>query len=329
MKLARLEQFNPITIQCHDNPDADALASGFGLYTYFKDKGKDVRLVYAGKNRIQKSNLTLMVDKLNIPVIYLQDTDIPIKGLLITVDCQYGAGNVTHLSAEKVAIIDHHQMEISDVEMSEIQSDLGSCATLVWQMMKEEGYSFEGKLNLSTALYYGLFADTNQLSEVYHPLDMEMRDSLPYDKGLIYLFKNSNLSLNELEIAGMALMQHFYNDEYHFAIVKARPCDPNILGLISDFMIQVEELKTCVVYNELGDGIKFSVRSCVKEVRADELASFLSEGMGSGGGHLEKAAGFIVREKYEEQFKKVLSEAYFNEKMKAYFIKCTETNGII
>lgn len=321
MKLARLEQFNPITIQCHDNPDADALASGFGLYTYFKDKGKDVRLVYAGKNRIQKSNLTLMVDKLNIPVIYLQDTDIPIKGLLITVDCQYGAGNVTHLSAEKVAIIDHHQVEISDVEMSEIQSDLGSCATLVWQMMKEEGYSFEGKLNLSTALYYGLFADTNQLSEVYHPLDMEMRDSLPYDKGLIYLFKNSNLSLNELEIAGMALMQHFYNDEYHFAIVKARPCDPNILGLISDFMIQVEELKTCVVYNELEGGIKFSVRSCVKEVRADELASFLSEGMGSGGGHLEKAAGFIVREKYEEHFKKVLSEAYFNEKMKEYFMK--------
>lgn len=321
MRLAQLEQFNPITIQCHDNPDADALASGFGLYTYFKDKGKDVRLVYAGRNIIQKSNLTLMVDKLNIPVIYLQDTDIPVKGLLITVDCQYGAGNVTRLSAENIAIIDHHQVEIDNVEMSEIHSDLGSCATLVWQMMREEGYSFEGKINLGTALYYGLFADTNQLSDIYHPLDMEMRDSLQHDKSLIYLFKNSNLSLNELEIAGMALMKHFYNDEFQFAIVKAKPCDPNILGLISDFLIQVDEIKTCVVYNELEDGIKFSVRSCVREVRADELASFLSKEIGSGGGHLEKAAGFIVREKYEAYFKNVLSEAYFNEKMKGYFLK--------
>ena len=34
MKLAELEKYNPITIQCHDNPDADALASGFGLYSY-------------------------------------------------------------------------------------------------------------------------------------------------------------------------------------------------------------------------------------------------------------------------------------------------------
>lgn len=321
MRLAQLEQFNPITIQCHDNPDADALASGFGLYTYFKEKGKDIRLVYAGRNIIQKSNLTLMVDKLNIPVIYLQDTDIPVKGLLITVDCQYGAGNVTRLSAENVAIIDHHQVEIDNVEMSEIHSDLGSCATLVWQMMREEGYSFEGKVNLGTALYYGLFADTNQLSDIYHSLDMEMRDSLPHDKSLIYLFKNSNLSLNELEIAGMALMKHFYNDEYHFAIVKAKPCDPNILGLISDFLIQVDEIKTCVVYNELEDGIKFSLRSCVKEVRADELAAFLSREIGSGGGHLEKAAGFIIREKYKEYFKNVFTEAYFNEKMKEYFLK--------
>ena len=55
MKLAELENYNPITIQCHDNPDADALASGFGLYTYFKWKGKEVRLIYLGRNQIRKT----------------------------------------------------------------------------------------------------------------------------------------------------------------------------------------------------------------------------------------------------------------------------------
>lgn len=322
MRLAQLEQFNPITIQCHDNPDADALASGFGLYTYFKEKNKDVRLVYAGKNLIQKKNLTLMVDKLNIPVTFLKDTNIPIKGLLITVDCQYGAGNVTCVSAENVAIIDHHQIEITNVPMSEIRSNLGSCSTLVWQMMKEEGFSFAGKYELGTALYYGLFADTNQFSEIYNPLDMDMRDALPCEKSLINLFRNSNLSLRELEIAGLALIKHIYNDDYRYAIIKANPCDPNILGLISDFLLQVEEIDTCIVYNELKEGIKFSVRSCVKEVRADELASFLAEDIGSGGGHREKAGGFISRSKYEEKYPTLHTEAYFSERMNDYFDHC-------
>lgn len=40
MTLQELERFQLITIQCHDNPDADALASGYGLYCYFKEQGK-------------------------------------------------------------------------------------------------------------------------------------------------------------------------------------------------------------------------------------------------------------------------------------------------
>ena len=68
MRLSDLEKFEKITIQYHDNPDADALASGYGLFCYFKAKGKDVRLVYSGRNKITKSNLRLMVEKLEIPV---------------------------------------------------------------------------------------------------------------------------------------------------------------------------------------------------------------------------------------------------------------------
>ena len=96
-----------------------------------------------------------------------------------------------------------------------------------------------------------------------------------------------------MEIAGVAMIRNIYNDDYKYGIIKAQPCDPNILGLISDFLNQVAEVNCCVVYNELKDGYKFSVRSCVKEVQANELAAFLAEGVGSGGGHREKAGGFI------------------------------------
>jgi len=112
MKLNSLLSYDNITIQCHDNPDADTIASGWGLYTYFKKNGKNPSLIYSGKLEIAKGNLVLLVDELDIPIEYRKDNTAPIDGLLITVDCQYGAKNVTKFQADDVVIIDHHQQEI-------------------------------------------------------------------------------------------------------------------------------------------------------------------------------------------------------------------------
>ena len=213
---------------------------------------------------------------------------------------------------------DHHQIEAVDMEMSEINPELGSCSTLVWDMLRKEQFDILD-LKLGTALYYGLYSDTNQFSEIYNPLDIDMREALPCEKSLIKLFRNSNLSLRELEIAGVALIRHIYNDDYGYAIIKSQPCDPNILGLISDFLLQVAEVYTCVVYNEGVDGYKFSVRSCIREVQANELAAFLAEGVGSGGGHHEKAGGFISKLRYEEVYPTLHSEAFFSERLNDYF----------
>lgn len=329
MRLEELTKYDPITVQCHDNPDADAIAAGYALCRYFEFVGRRVRLVYGGRNKIQKPNLLLMLERLQIPITYIEDAaafaagepEGKLPGLLITVDCQYGAGNVTKLPAKQVAIIDHHQIEVENVELSEINSHVGSCSTLVWRLLVEAGCPVQDTV-LGTALYYGLFTDTNQFAEIYDPLDRDMREAVPYEKSLITLFRNSNLSLQELEVAGVAMIRYIYNDDYCYAIIKSKPCDPNILGLISDFLIQVAEVHSCVVYNETGDGYKFSVRSCVKEVQANELAHFLAEGVGSGGGHREKAGGFINLALYEEAYPTLHSEAFFSERLNDYFDNC-------
>ncbi len=323
MRLQELDQYEEIVIQCHDNPDADALASGWALYCYFAGRGKSVRLIYSGKLKIQKSNLVLMVERLAIPIEYVEpETKLHLdekNGLLITTDCQYGAGNVTRLQAPLAAIIDHHQVEITDVLLREIRSGYGSCSTVVWSMMKEAGFSFAGKKLLGTALYYGLFADTNQFSELHNPVDMDMRDDVECYHNLINLFKNSNLSLKELEIAGIALIRYILNDEHHYAIIKAQPCDPNVLGLISDLVLQVDAILICVVYNEMENGFKLSVRSCDREAHANELAAFLTKEIGSGGGHIEKAGGFISKKRYMEFYPKLHSEAFFSKRLNEYF----------
>ena len=316
MKLSDLITTAPITIQCHDNPDADALGAGYALYTYLRLKGCDTRLIYSGHFQIQKTNLVAMIDLLNIPIEYTKMTKV--NGLLITIDCQYGAGNVTLIAADDVAIIDHHQIEITNVEKSEICSFLGSCSTLVWQMFLDAGFEVNEFPLIATALYYGLFTDTSQFAELYHPLDKDMRDHLHIDESIIKRLKNSNLSLAEIEIAGLALIRYTYNEVYRFSLIKARPCDPNILGLISDMMLQVDTVNTCVVYSELTNGIKLSVRSCVKEIKASELATYLTEEIGSGGGHLEKAGGFINQKLFEKSYPGLSSEAYFLNRLDSY-----------
>lgn len=313
MKLSELLKYNQIIIQCHDNPDADAIASGYGVYSYLKSQGKNVRLVYAGRQGIRKSNLVMMVRELEIPIEHVLNTSKePVAELLVTVDCQYGESNVTMYPAEHIAVIDHHRVGHKLPELSEVQSRLGACSTLVWQMLQEEGYSVNENEKLATALYYGLYTDTGRLEEIYHEKDMELRDEAKYDVPLITKLRNANISIEELETAGAALLRCDYNEQYRFAVVKSGPCDPNILGIIGDLVLETDAIDVCLVFCILPNGVKLSVRSCLEEVKANELATKICMGMGSGGGHQVKAGGFLqmdlLTKNYESYCRRIGTE---------------------
>ena len=91
MKLQDLLVYNDILIQCHDYPDPDSIASGFGIYCFMKIHGKKVRLIYSGIHDIRKPNLLIMIERLGIPVEYMKEQEYEPE-LLITADCvQFGA----------------------------------------------------------------------------------------------------------------------------------------------------------------------------------------------------------------------------------------------
>lgn len=297
MRLADLLAYNNIIIQCHDNPDADSIASGYAVYTYLQEQGKNVRLIYCGSNVIRKSNLVTMVKELEIPIEHVKSMyGVEPAELVVTVDCQYGEGNVTNYPAQEVAVLDHHRVSCKLPALSEVRSNLGACSTLLWEMLREEGYAVNDNVNLATALYYGLYTDTGSLEEIFHPKDMELRDEAVYDTGLITKLRNSNLSIEELETAGAALLRCDYNEKYRFAIVKTGQCDPNLLGIISDLVLEVDSIDVCLVFSVLPTGVKLSLRSCIEEIKANELAAKICSGIGSGGGHNVKAGGFLQME---------------------------------
>ena len=152
MKLYELLEYDDIVIQCHDNPDADALSSGYALHWYLTKMGKNPRFIYRGPKQIDKSNLLIMLEKLEVPVSYEPDFD-EVPELLVTVDCQYGQSNVTKTEAKTIATIDHHQVTVELPELSEVRSNIGSCATILWDMINEERLSIDENLLLSTAMY--------------------------------------------------------------------------------------------------------------------------------------------------------------------------------
>ncbi|MBO4688453.1 MAG: DHH family phosphoesterase [Clostridiales bacterium] len=313
MKLSELLQFNDIVIQCHDNPDADALASGAALHWYFTKMDKKVRFIYRGNNQTQKSNLVIMLSDLAIPISYEPEFDENPE-LLITVDCQYGQRNVTTTTARNIAIIDHHQITVTLPEFAEVRSNIGSCSTVVWNLIREEGLDVNEDKNLPTALYYGLYSDTNRLSEISHPLDRDMLDSLTIQRSLITKMSNANISLKELKITGKAILEYEFFEDHKYLILRAEPCDPNILGVISDFSLETDSVDVCLAYYVNPYEIKYSVRSCTKEVHANELAAFLGEGVGGGGGHIYKAGGSIHPEKLVKD-----PAVYLKDRMAEYF----------
>lgn len=290
-KLSDLLQYDCVTIQTHDNPDADAIASAYAVYQYCLSHGVEAHIVYAGADEITKVNLLKMIAILLIPVAYINDTYT--ANVLVTVDCQYGERNVTKLPAGSIYVIDHHREEMGARYAGVVQPDLGSCATLVWDLLRNEDFDLTLYPNLSTALYYGLYTDTNDFSELYHPLDKDMRDALYYNRDAIKMLKNSVLSISELNIAGQALTMYKNDCDHKYAIFKAQPCDPNILGFISDLALKVDSVNACVVYSVLPYGVKCSVRSCVREVMASEFVAFIMENVGSGGGRADKAGGLM------------------------------------
>lgn len=313
MRLRELLDFEEIVIQCHDNPDADALASGFALYTYLSRYHKKVSFIYGGKNIIRKSNLVLMIKELEIPVTYCESMEAP--ELLVTVDCRYGEGNVTKFPAKNIAVIDHHRVTGVLPRLNEVRSNLGSCATLLWQLLKDEGFDVNANKKLATAMYYGLYTDTNELTEVSHPLDKDLRDEADFIPSLITRFRNANLSLEELDIAGAALLRSDYNEDYRFAVVKAGACDPNILGIISDLVLAVDSVDTCLVFCVTPTDVKLSVRSCIKEVKASELAQAICEGIGSGGGHYVKAGGRVSMDSLTREYIKYCENQQLSPRM--------------
>ena len=166
---------------------------------------------------------------------------------------------------------------------------------------------------VQNALYYGLFTDTCGLSELRHPLDRDLAE-INYDVMLIRKLKNSAITIDELDIISKALQNREIISG--IGLFRAEPCDKNLLGFAADIAQQVVHIDCCVVYCLQPQGIWLSVRSCTREIMADEMAGFLCRG--NGGGSLEKAGGFMSFKENAEILENQKPEVFLKSRVEEY-----------
>lgn len=299
--LQKLLHYQDIRIQCHNNPDPDTIASAFGIYLYLKSHNRNARIIYGGTQEIEKANLKLMVRKCGIHLEYTHN--IPKPELLLLVDCQYAQGNVEKFDAENIMMIDHHISVAGRKEGCLIDSSYQSCSTIIWNLLLEEKFPVKEYPELIVALLYGLYTDTASFADLYNHNDFVMKEQL-YDKQPLFeqLIKSS-MSLAEFMIATDALHNHYFDIERRFAIINALKCDQSVLGIIGDFIIQVDLVLLSFAYTENDISYQISIRSCHPDIPANTIAEYICNEIGSGGGHANKSGGRILKEKMYEKYR--------------------------
>lgn len=197
--LNQLLKYKNICIQCHKQSRCRCTGCGiWGVYI-FKTTGYQCDIYYSGDYEIQKKDLLYMIDICEIPVEYVKE--LPKTDLLLLVDGQYGRGNVYRFEADNIAMIDHHMPSMKKTENAFIDYSYQSCSTIVWELLKEEGYDVKANEKLSIAFLYGLYTDTSSYVDLYKKHDIAMRDELSKDYPELERLKKSSMSLEDLMIA--------------------------------------------------------------------------------------------------------------------------------
>ncbi len=280
-----------IYIQTHNYPDPDAVASGFGLQKFLAHH--DIESVICYDGTIEKLNTKMMLDVFHIESYHISELkNLTEEDFIVLVDSQKSNSNITNLTGEEVACIDHHPtFVLVEYRYKDIRT-VGACATLIAEYFKESGTPLDS--DIATALIYGIRIDTNNLTRGVTQLDIDMYSYLfPYlDQERLNKLNNSALELRDLQAYGAAFENIKIYNNIGFAMIPF-DCPDALIAMVADFILSLDVVQFTVVYSKRKDGLKVSCRSELSYLDAGQIIRKALEGIGTGGGHATMAGGFI------------------------------------
>jgi nanoRNase/pAp phosphatase (c-di-AMP/oligoRNAs hydrolase) len=284
-----------IVITTHDNPDPDAIASGWALHTLIRERlDRSARLI--GGGAIVRAENRHLVESLRPPLELVHHADLSGDVAVVLVDCGYGAENHLLAGTETVpaAVIDHHPLRgrTRSVRFRDVRPRVAACASIAASYLREQ--QVEASSRLATALVYAIRTETRGAQARHSGLDRSV---------LRWLYDSANPTwLAEIETA--RLTRAYYGDlalslqstvlygDAAFCLLP-RASGPEIVGEVADLLIRCEGVSRVLCGALFSGDVLVSVRTEPGGRNAAHLLRKALHGIGWGGGHRHRAGGKV------------------------------------
>jgi nanoRNase/pAp phosphatase (c-di-AMP/oligoRNAs hydrolase) len=283
-----------IFIQTHDVPDPDAIAAAHGLRYILEQREIATSILY--DRAIDKADSRKMIELFHIELLPVSAMAGFASGdWTVLVDAQKGNANIRDLPSVEVAAIDHHELrDDACYQYMDIRPEVGSCSSIIASYFIDEDIAFPTMI--ATALMYGIFVDTDNLSRAVSNLDAEMFNQLHRfsDPELIKRIRGSQITLTDLRVYAEA----FRTVEIYGPIgfLRLENASDGLIGAASDIVLSLEGVDIAIAYSMRPGGVKLSARSINPRFPASTFIKAVVDGLGFGGGHAHMAGGFMPDE---------------------------------
>ncbi len=274
-------------VMTHDNPDPDSMASAWALATVLTERvGVPTDIAYGGI--IGRAENAAFVKTLKVPLRHVEKVEFGAYDLFGLVDTQQTVGNHA-LPGELLAdiVIDHHPLrdEAVATPFADLGGAYGATSTMLVEYLRAA--KIEPRPELSTALYYGIKADTRDLGRQTKDPDVECYLWLfpQIDRELL-----SHIEHPELPVRYFRL--------FHAAIEKARlytaavvtdlgdVYSPDMVAEVAERLSFIEGPKWSLAFGSYRSQLYLSLRVTDKRMNAGRLIRETCASLGgSAGGH--------------------------------------------
>jgi nanoRNase/pAp phosphatase (c-di-AMP/oligoRNAs hydrolase) len=317
--LDTVEPFEHILIVAHDNPDPDAIASGWAVgWMIHQRLGRTTRLVAGGG--IVRAENRQMVDLLDPPIELVDEFELQPSTAAVVVDCSPEADNqlLFETTLQPTGVIDHHQDSTRGrgLPFRDVRPQVAASASIASSYLREQQLVPQDRL--ATALLYAIRTETKGSETHYSRLDRRMVSWLSKwaDPSKIAQIENAPLTHGYYSDLVLALQSTFVYDSAALCFLP-RAEGAEIIGEVADLIVRCEGIEKVLCAAVIRDDLLISVRTDRGCGSAAELARSTLRGLGQGGGHQHRAGGKILLSKVNGSL-----EALFDDLRNRWLATC-------
>lgn len=289
---AALADYDQIVIVTHDNPDPDAIASGWALKRLFSRRLKrEARLV--GGGAVVRAENQHMMNLLNPPLELVQSLKPRDTTAVVFVDCRPHVAE--HLLQNDrfdiVAVIDHHLGgKRPDLPFVDIRPRTAAAASMTAGYLREQ--NIKPSERLATAMLYAIRTET--CGNEFHHTQQDRKEiqwltSYANPEWLAEI-QSAPLTRSYYSDMVLALQSTFQYGDAAFCLLPQAE-GQEVVGEVADLLIRCDGINRIFCGAVVGRDLVCSVRTKSDDDNAAKLVQKTLDGLGFGGGHGHRAGG--------------------------------------